>query len=86
MVRVIITHFLLFLIPFIAYAAWLWINKKAQTSENWRKGPLVWLILGGMAIVAASLVLLASFDRMPEGRKYVPAEIRDGVFVPGHYE
>lgn len=86
MLRVVLTHLFLFLIPFIAYAFWLWINKKAQTSKNWREGPMAWLAFAGVAIVAASLVLLATFERSPEGKTYKPAEIRDGQFIPGHYE
>ncbi|MBA5775728.1 hypothetical protein H2509_01160 [Stappia sp. F7233] len=86
MLRIIFTHLLLFLIPFIGYAFWLWINRKAQTSENWRSGPLIWLAFGGIVIVSASLFFLASFEHMPEGKTYRPAEIRDGEFVPGRYE
>lgn len=86
MFRVLISHLLLFLLPFVGYAFWLFVNKKTQTSENWRNGPTGWLALAGIAMVLVSLVGFASFHRMPEGKEYRPSEMRDGVFVPGRYE
>ncbi|ADZ69592.1 DUF6111 family protein [Polymorphum gilvum] len=86
MVRVIFTHLVLFLLPFAFYALWLWVSKKEQTSENWRKGPIAWLVIVGAVLVSISLGLMASFDKSPEGLEYRPAEIRDGVFVPGRFE
>ncbi len=86
MLRIVLTHLVLFLLPFVGYAVWLAANRKAQTSENWRNGPIIWLIIAGAVIVAGSLVGLASFESRPEGKVYVPAQIRDGQFIPGHYE
>ncbi|MBO6757393.1 MAG: hypothetical protein JJ902_13770 [Roseibium sp.] len=86
MFRVILSHLVLFALPFVGYAVWLWLNKKAQTSENWKNGPIAWLSLAGVVMVVISLVSLASFQQMPEGTEYRPSEMRDGVFVPGGYE
>ncbi|WP_417672132.1 DUF6111 family protein [Roseibium sp.] len=86
MARVILSHLLLFFLPFVGYAVWLWINKKAQTSENWRNGPNGWLALAGIGLVLASLVIFASFKKMPEGTEYRPSRMEDGVFIPGGYE
>lgn len=86
MFRVVLSHLLLFLLPFLGFALWLWLNKKAQTSENWRNGPMAWLALGGASLVIIGLVIFASFDQVPEGQAYRPAEMRDGVFVPGGFE
>ncbi len=86
MIRVILSHFLLFLLPFLGYAIWLWLNKKAQTSENWKNGPNGWLALAGLVLVLVSLALFASFKKMPEGAEYVPSHMENGVFVPGRYE
>ncbi len=86
MARIVLIQLLLFLLPFIGYAAWLFLNRKAQSSENWRGGPIVWLLLGGALLAVAGLIALVSFDAAPEGTQYKPAEYRDGVFIPGHYE
>ncbi|MCA1299310.1 DUF6111 family protein [Stappia indica] len=86
MLRVILTQLLLFLLPFLGFAIWLAINKKAQTSKNWREGPMVWLVIAGIGLVIAGLVGLATIEGLPEGQVYKPAELRDGVLIPGHYE
>jgi len=86
MIRVVLAHLLLFLLPFIGYAVWLWLTKKSQASENWQGKPMAWLSLAGLVIVVVSLVSLATFQRMPEGTEYRPSQMRDGVFVPGGYE
>lgn len=86
MLRVILSHFVLFLLPFLGYALWLFLNKKAQTSENWRNGPLAWLALSGVVLVVVSLMALASFKQAPEGAEYRPSRLENGVFIPGGYE
>ena len=86
MLRVVLTHFALFILPFVGYAVWLVLNKKAQSSENWRNGPMGWLTLSGIGLVMASLVWLASFKHMPDGVEYRPSRMENGVFIPGHYE
>ncbi|WP_029059122.1 DUF6111 family protein [Stappia stellulata] len=86
MLRVVLTQLFLFALPFIGYAVWLFVNKKAQTSENWRQGPMVWLVMGGFGLAIAGMVWLATFEGLPEGKVYKPAELRDGVLIPGRYE
>ncbi|WP_428697995.1 DUF6111 family protein [Stappia sp.] len=86
MLRIILTQLLLFSLPFIGFAIWLFITKKAQTSENWRKGPMVWLVIAGGVLVIGGLVMLTTREGLPEGKTYRPAELRDGEFVPGHFE
>lgn len=86
MLRIILTQLLLFSLPFIGFAIWLFINKKAQTSENWRKGPMLWLVIVGGLLVIAGLVTLTLREGLPEGQTYRPAELRDGQFIPGRYE
>ncbi|SHM31584.1 DUF6111 family protein [Roseibium suaedae] len=86
MLRVVLSHVLLFLLPFMGYALWLWLQKKEQTSEEWRKGPLRWLALAGIALVLVSLGLFASYREAPDGAEYIPSHMEDGVFVPGRYQ
>ncbi|MTI43592.1 hypothetical protein JM93_02815 [Roseibium hamelinense] len=86
MIRVVLSHLVLFLLPFIGYAVYLFLKKKAQTKENWQAGPMPWLALTGLVLVLGGLVFFASFKQMPEGTEYRPSQMRDGVFVPGGYE
>ena len=85
MVRILFTQLILFLLPFIGFALWLVIQKKAQTSENWRKGPLAWLAIGGAVLMIGGLALLARIDVNSGDTVYVPAQIIDGKFIPGGY-
>ncbi|MBD8891357.1 DUF6111 family protein [Roseibium litorale] len=86
MLRVVLSHILLFLLPFMGYALWLWMQKKEQTSEEWRKGPLRWLALAGVALVLGSLAIFATYREAPDGAEYIPSHMENGVFVPGRYQ
>lgn len=86
MLRVVLSHILLFFLPFLGYAFWLWLQKKEQTSEEWRKGPLRWLALAGVGLVLVSLGFFASYREAPDGAEYIPSHMENGVFVPGRYE
>ncbi|MBO6508003.1 MAG: hypothetical protein JJ866_19480 [Roseibium sp.] len=86
MMRLVLTQLLLFLLPFIFYAIWLWASKKSNHPERWSKGPIAWLTLSGVGLVIAGFVAMASIDTAPEGKQFRPSEMRDGVFVPGRYE
>ena len=44
---------------------------------------LAWT-LGFVAVLAAALIWLASYDTLGPGERYVPARIEDGRIVPGH--
>jgi len=86
MFRVILVHVVLFLLPFIGYAVWLWLAKRSKDPDNWTVKPVAWLTVAGLVLVIGGLVGMASFDHAPEGASWRPSEMRDGVFVPGRYE
>ncbi|SDR34025.1 DUF6111 family protein [Pseudovibrio sp. Tun.PSC04-5.I4] len=86
MIRMLLTHGLLFFVPFIAYAVWVMTVRKAKEDKRFRDGPLLWLSIIGIVFVIASLVLLAEVSRAPLGSQYRPAQVIDGEFVPGGYE
>ncbi|WP_286133070.1 DUF6111 family protein [Labrenzia sp. DG1229] len=48
MLRVALTHLILFLLPFFCYALWLWLTKRSQHPDRWAKGPLAWLTVTGL--------------------------------------
>ncbi len=86
MIRMLLTHGLLFFVPFIAYAVWVMVVRKAKRDKRFRDGPLLWLSICGIALVVASLVLLAETNHAPPGSQFRPSQIIDGKFVPGGYE
>ncbi|WP_346910076.1 DUF6111 family protein [uncultured Roseibium sp.] len=86
MLRIILANIILFFLPFLAYGFWLWLNNKAHVSEHWRKGPMAWLALTGIALVGVSFIIMASIKQAPDGAEYRPAHMENGVFVPGRYE
>lgn len=55
-----------------------------QSGVAVRAAPWPWLAGIGVALMAASLVVLSEFDRAPPGGTYVPPRLIDGVIVPGH--
>jgi len=86
MLRIILTQLLLFLLPFVCYAAWLWLSKRGEDPERWSRGPVAWLTLAGLALTISGFVGVALLNKSPEGKEYRPAEFRDGVLVPGRFE
>ena len=86
MFRIIFTRLVLFALPFLCYAVWLWVQKKQLTSENWRRGPILWLSVIGAVLVIGSFVMLTFYGSMPAGKEFVPARFEHGQLIPGHYE
>lgn len=86
MLRVFLTHLILFFLPFFCYALWLWVTKRNKHPDRWSKGPIAWLTLTGLVLVITGFVVMASITRGPEGTDYKPSQMKDGVFVPGRFE
>lgn len=86
MVRFLLTHGLLFFIPFIAYAVWVMVVRKAKDDKRFRDGPFLWLSIIGIALVAGSMVFVAMTSGVEPGTQFRPSQIIDGKFVPGGYE
>jgi hypothetical protein len=73
MVRLVAFNVIFFLLPFGIYAGWLLATRgTVGGASDWPVRTITWLF--------------TQFDRSPPGGKYVPAEIIDGVLVPGHFE
>lgn len=84
MTRVLI-NMLLFFVPFVIYALYIAAAKRFGWAETPEKTPHVWLVIAGMALVLASLGLVAIFDGAETGREYVPARVEDGQIIPGGF-
>ncbi len=88
MVRIIIQHLLLFLLPTVMYGVYLsWARRRAQaagrTAPMWEEGPWFWLIVSGGLLVLFSLAALATFGGAGPEAVYEPSSIQDGKIVPG---
>ena len=87
MLRLALFDILLFLLPFVAYGAYLVAARAGFSPAARLSAPVRRLSLIGAAIAVLGLVLLAIFaGENNQGRRYVPAQYRDGVLVPGHFE
>ncbi len=86
MARTILIELALFLTPFVLYGALLLATKGSVVPAHW--SPRVLAALGAVAIIlmALGLVVFEGGRGAPAGTRYIPAEMRDGVFIPGRYE
>lgn len=83
--RLALIEIALFLTPFALYAAWLWFTRGSAARANWTAGPVYFAALAGLVLTVVGFVVLASFGEAEHGT-YRPAEVRDGVLVPGRFE
>jgi hypothetical protein len=87
MARLIAFNAIFFLLPFAGYAAWLLATRgRANNAADWQVRRIAWLATGGAVLMIGALLVFIHFTGAPPGSKYVPAEIVDGVLVPGHFE
>ena len=56
----ILLNLLLFLLPFLLYAATMYFSKKPV---NWRDAPLIWLTLAGFSLFMAMLFVSVFFTQ-----------------------
>lgn len=82
MIRILLTQLFLFLLPFIAYAAYLFLSKK-MNRQAWVDAPRYWLIMAGLAVSLTGFMILTQVNNNPTGGVYVPAHMEDGKLVRG---
>lgn len=84
MIRPVLTELLLFSIPFVLYAVFLWATRAGvMDPESWPLSRIITLAIISFVLVIGSFFYFASFKGAPPGSTYVPAHIEDGKFVPG---
>ena len=86
MTRVIFTHLLLFLLPFLAYVLWVVLSKRKKFVEALQEGPIFWLGVTGSILVISSLIYTGTFQTAPSGACYKHDEYRDGELIRGGYD
>ena len=84
MIRPLLTEIGIFLIPFVAYALFVFASRRdVLHRSSWPLRIVLGLSMGACMLVILSLVLLANFSGAPPGATYTPAHVEDGKFVPG---
>jgi hypothetical protein len=84
--RVVLRPALLFLLPFLLYAVWLFLRQTTPwTRDNWDQTVVSTLALLGLAVAVAGMLAFGLFADRHLGA-YVPAHIENGVVVPGHMQ
>ncbi|MFG1345611.1 DUF6111 family protein [Xanthobacter autotrophicus DSM 431] len=86
MVRSLLLELGLFLTPFVLYGALLLATKGSVVPEHWSLRALAGVVAAAVALVVLGLFLFEHGHVAPPGSHYVPAQTKDGVFVPGHSE
>jgi hypothetical protein len=66
-----------FLVPFLLFAAWWVLGARATAG-------LLWASAAAVALLAAVTIWYGLERSLPAGTPYVPAQVHDGVVVPGH--
>jgi len=83
MLRIVIINILLFLLPFLIYAAFMIWVKGVAPSNLTRTKPILWLLVAGFACLLFGMVLLVEFSGGERDGTYLPSVIEDGVIQPG---
>jgi hypothetical protein len=85
MIRPALTEVVLFLTPFVLYAAYLVATRAAILQpKSWPPARLAVLLIAALVLMIGSFVVLANFSGAPPGSTYVPAHVdSNGKFVPG---
>ena len=83
MLRVIAFNIALFALPFVLYAAYVWIRRRRLAGDVLDNAPLAYLAGAGLVLVIVSFVIVGEITgEDPEG-DYTPAQLKDGKIVPG---
>jgi hypothetical protein len=84
MFRPVATEIILFLAPFVLYAAFIWATKtRMLDAEHWPVSRILTLAIIALLLVLGSFLYFANYGGAPVGTTYVPAHMEDGKFVPG---
>jgi ABC-type multidrug transport system permease subunit len=86
MIRHILIGTFLFLAPFIFYGLYLLSRgRKNELPGAFRRGPSIWLMLCGFALMTLGLISLAVFSGEDPNAIYEPAQYEDGKLIPGGF-
>jgi hypothetical protein len=85
MIRIIAEGTVLFLLPFAGFATWLYLKGfNPLEASVWSRKAITWLTFIALALCMIAVLWIGATRTMQQGI-YVPSQVRDGVFVPGHF-
>jgi len=84
MTRAILQELVLFLLPFIAYAAYLIARRRNPLVWSHWSEQSIWLTIAGLAIVVVSLITAGLLAERQTGA-FEPTHIENGRVVPGRF-
>jgi len=83
MLRIALIDILLFLLPFLAYAAYMvWVKGNAPAMVL-NTAPIFWLLAAGFGLLFVVMATLVQFSGGDRGGTYHPPVVEDGVIKPG---
>jgi hypothetical protein len=86
-IRKLLYHVLPFLLPFIVYAFYVMMTRRARSrGELFDDTPWFWLTAAGLILSIVSVFVFWYFTAEPAGGTYVPPRLEDGQVVPGRIE
>lgn len=86
MIRVVLEMLALFATPFVLYALYVGLRTRdPRAMAEIEAGPARYLVVAGLALVVAAMLYAGLFGERHVGA-YRPAEMRDGVLVPGRVD
>jgi uncharacterized protein DUF6111 len=83
MLRIALIDILLFLLPFLAYAAYMIWVKGVAPGNVMNTAPVYWLLAIGFGLLFAVTATLVQFSGGSREGTYHPPVIEDGVIRPG---
>jgi hypothetical protein len=87
MARLFAYNIFFFLLPFLAYAAYLLATRGSfRNISQWQAQTIAWLALGGAVLMVAALVYFTQFQAGEADSTYVPARFDNGRIIPGYLE
>lgn len=83
MLRALLIEGSLFLLPFAAYAAFMYFSHRTVLLAHWTPKAITRLSLAALVLVALGLFVFEAERGAKPGAHYTPAEVENGVFKPG---
>jgi hypothetical protein len=86
MLRIALIDILLFALPFLVYAAYMYAVKGVSPSKLWQGAPVFWLLAAGCGLLLVVMATLIQFSGGKPGGTYHPPILQDGVVKPGEID
>lgn len=86
MLRIVIINILLFVLPFLVYAAYMVWIKGVAPSNLARTKPILWLVFAGFVCLFVGMVMLVQFFGGERDGTYHPSVIEDRVIKPSRVD